>query len=457
MPRLTERTIAYIILTALAVTGLFLVYWMYEGQSVQAQGTYELVMVFPENGEDGPDNFGETFAPCRNQGNCNFSCGPATVGRGCSTLVCTGDGNGDAAYFYTHSYACIYTPPACSTTPDSSCAADTCSTETCQATAADCSTYSIPGTKNCNAPPTCQDLDISLWGDYPPNCYFPTCQQLGNCPVDQPTCQDIDANYWGDYPPNCYYPTCQQLGNCPVDQPTCQDLDISLWGDYPPNCYFPTCQQLGYDGGTAPNGCYNDPTPSCADSGKVGVYPDCSEPSGGSPAPTATLTANPNPASGNTALTWTSTDTTSCTGVGTSFSTGGARNGTDPTVTPGFTYQVQCTGPGGNTTAQVAVGLIGGACSDDSNSLTITASPSRIQSGDNVTLSWSAGSITAPSCRVTNLTTNTQIDSANAASCAVGNETTSVTNVQAQTTYRLTCGTLTKDVTVNVVPRYEEF
>jgi hypothetical protein len=317
--------------------------------------------------------------------------------------------------------------------------------------------------------PTCADLGLS--GAYP-DCYVPqppTCAdsgQLGtypNCYTPQPpTC--ADSGLLGTYP-NCYappQPTCADFGqlgtypNCYAPpNPTC--ADIGLLGSWP-NCYAPpnpTCADSGLLG-TYPN-CYAPPNPTCADSGQLGTYPNCYDgPGTGDPAPTATLTANPNPASGNTALTWTSTNTTSCTGVGTSFSTGGARNGTDPTVTPGFTYQVQCTGPGGNVTAQVVAGLIGGSCAN-TGPLTITATPSRIQSGENVTLSWSAGNIASASCTVTNLATGASLDSANAASCAVGNETTPVTNVQAQTTYRLTCGTLTKDVTVNVVPRYEEF
>ncbi|MEK6968784.1 MAG: hypothetical protein AABX51_09255 [Nanoarchaeota archaeon] len=110
-------------------------------QLVQAQ-SYELIMTFPESGVDSEENFGETFAPCRSSGNCSFSCNAANVGRTCSNLVCAG-GSGDSAYFYTHDYACVYYPPAC--TPDPSCAADTCTTDTCY----DSCSNAYAGTKSC--------------------------------------------------------------------------------------------------------------------------------------------------------------------------------------------------------------------------------------------------------------------------------------------------------------------
>lgn len=48
----------------------------------------------------------------------------------------------------------------------------------------------------------------------------PTCQQLGNCPVDDPkTCKELGTCPTDD--PK----TCEQLGNCPVDNPkTCKEL-----------------------------------------------------------------------------------------------------------------------------------------------------------------------------------------------------------------------------------------
>ncbi len=109
---------------------------------VRAQ-SYDLIMTFPESGVDSEENFGETFAPCRSSGNCSFSCNAVNVGRTCSNLVCAG-GSGDSAYFYTHDYACVYTPPIC--IPDSSCAANTCTTDTCY----DLCSNAYAGTKSCS-------------------------------------------------------------------------------------------------------------------------------------------------------------------------------------------------------------------------------------------------------------------------------------------------------------------
>ncbi|MEK7511373.1 MAG: hypothetical protein AAB582_04000 [Patescibacteria group bacterium] len=100
------------------------------------------------------------------------------------------------------------------------------------------------------------------------------------------------------------------------------------------------------------------------------------------------------------------------------------------------------------------------ACSNN-GSLSITATPSRVNPNGStqVTLAWSAGAdISASSCTVTNLDNpSTPIDSASASSCAVGNQTHVVSGITKQTTFRLACGSLTKDVVVNVIPKFEEF
>ncbi len=83
--------------------------------------------------------------------------------------------------------------------------------------------------------------------------------------------------------------------------------------------------------------------------------------SGVPPAPTVVVSVNPSSiiAGNNSAVSWSSTNTTSCTG--TNFSTGGATSGT-VVVSPGSTttYTVTCTGAGGSTS--------------DSKMLTVTAS-----------------------------------------------------------------------------------
>jgi hypothetical protein len=157
-------------------------------------------------------------------------------------------------------------------------------------------------------------------------------------------------------------------------------------------------------------------------------------------------------------LTWSSSNATSCTGGG--FSTGGATSGTR-SVSPGSTatYTLQCTGPGGSDTDSATVtvsGSGGGSCSA-TGPLSLTATPSRVQAGQGTTLSWNAANVASASCVLTNVNTGSQIDTAAASACSVGNETTAVSSITAQTTFRLTCGSLTKDVIVNVVPKFEEF
>ena len=118
-------------------------------------------------------------------------------------------------------------------------------------------------------------------------------------------------------------------------------------------------------------------------------------------------------------------------------------------------------GAGGTTPASgyCTVDISGGACAN-TGPLDITASPNRVNvdGTTEVTLTWSAEDVAAASCTVTNLNTSTQIDSATVSSCDIGDETTGpITGLRSQTTFRLQCGALTKDVVVNVIPRYEEF
>lgn len=210
------------------------------------------------------------------------------------------------------------------------------------------------------------------------------------------------------------------------------------------SCAWSTCQ------GSV---CYD----SCGN-GYAGVL-DCSPPPGGDPAPTASLSASPTTiaSGGSSTLTWSSSNATSCTGGG--FSTGNATSGTR-SVSPSSTstYTLQCTGPGGSVTrsATVTVTAGGGSCTG-AGPIEIEASPSRVQPGGSTTLTWSGSNIGSASCTLTNLNTGSQIGSAAVASCTVGSQSTPVSGINAQTTFRLACGSLVKDVIVNIVPRFEEF
>jgi len=107
-----------------------------------------------------------------------------------------------------------------------------------------------------------------------------------------------------------------------------------------------------------------------------------------------------------------------------------------------------------------AVSISGGACTG-AGPIAISANPSRIQQGGSTTLNWTGSNLAGGSCTVTNLNTSPATfvkltTVAPAPSCNMTDSTT-VSNIQNQTTFRLTCGSLTKDVIVNLVPKYEEF
>lgn len=176
------------------------------------------------------------------------------------------------------------------------------------------------------------------------------------------------------------------------------------------------------------------------------------------PLPTAILLANG--ATGATILsgqpvklTWSSTNATSCTGIG--FSTSGATSNltSGVSVSPLVTssYQVRCDGPGGTgyslppTTVTVLV-----------PTATISANPSRVQSGGQTTVSWSAANVS--SCDITKNGNPWQsnLKGANLTSSASDTITT-------QTTYLMACKNVVAQVvasattTVNIAPKYNEF
>ncbi len=145
-----------------------------------------------------------------------------------------------------------------------------------------------------------------------------------------------------------------------------------------------------------------------------------------SPAPTATLnTPSPSTISqgSSSALTWSSTNATSCTGS--NFSTGGATSGT-VSVSPSTstTYSVTCTGAGG-TSAPSSRTVTVVANPPAAPTATLTASPTNPAGGQSVTLTWS--STNAISC------TSTQFDTQGATSGSV------VVTPSGSTTYNITC------------------
>ena len=175
--------------------------------------------------------------------------------------------------------------------------------------------------------------------------------------------------------------------------------------------------------------------------------------------PTASLTASPTSVSpGNqSTLTWSSANATSCTGGGFSTGAGNPISGSVAVTpsSPSSTYILTCANASTSATDSETVTVSGGSCSG-TGPIDITATPNRIEAGAGtpVTLTWTGSNVA--SCTVTNQTTGAVVKTTPGASCSVSDNQVQ-SGLSAQTTYRLTCGSLTKDVVVNIVPRFEEF
>jgi CARDB len=174
--------------------------------------------------------------------------------------------------------------------------------------------------------------------------------------------------------------------------------------------------------------------------------------SGSTPAPTCTFSANPTGSVPST-LTWSSTDTTSCTGGG--FSTGrfSPPSGTASVSTAG-SYTLTCTGAGGSCTQSLSVG---GTCSGTRTG-TVSATPNRIKASvaTSVTFSLSAIQNVQTSCVLTGPGVS-QTFPAN--SCTVAGTTYSQSlTLTTQGIYTLTCdGVKVNSTIVNVIPNFTEF
>ncbi|HUY62478.1 MAG TPA: CARDB domain-containing protein [Candidatus Paceibacterota bacterium] len=162
------------------------------------------------------------------------------------------------------------------------------------------------------------------------------------------------------------------------------------------------------------------------------------------PPPTVTLSADSYTIDqGQSAtITWTSSNTTSCTGSG--FSTGGATSGS-VTVTPAVTtpYGITCTGPGGSSPSpSITITVIPPGA-------TITASPARVHTGSQSTISWSSQAV--KSCKVS----GPGVSSA----ALSGSQTVAINS---QSVYTISCQTfegtmISQKTTVNTVPTFQEF
>jgi hypothetical protein len=98
----------------------------------------------------------------------------------------------------------------------------------------------------------------------------------------------------------------------------------------------------------------------------------------------------------------------------------------------------------------------GGTCSGTPSG-TITATPARVRSGSTTHLAWTALNV-GPSCKVTGPALIPPTITTTPVACAVTGLTLTDPVITTQSTYTLTCdGTVVSQVTVNILPIFQEF
>jgi hypothetical protein len=164
----------------------------------------------------------------------------------------------------------------------------------------------------------------------------------------------------------------------------------------------------------------------------------------GAAAPTLTLTANPTTVAsgGTTTLTWSSTNATSCTASG-GWTGSRATSGSQASnaLTANTTFTLQCSGNGGSIQRQATV-TVSGTQPPPAPTLTFSANPASVASGEASTLTWS--STNATSCTASNGWTGSKPTQ--------GTESTGA--LSATRTFALACtgagGNVSRSVTVTV-------
>lgn len=192
--------------------------------------------------------------------------------------------------------------------------------------------------------------------------------------------------------------------------------------------------------------------------GAVVVSPVCAAP----PPSCSVLNVNPSNinAGGTVTLTWSCQNVSSCNEVPNTngFSTGGSPSGTDNSVTPSVTsgqvtYGLTC---GTSTFYFPTVTVI-------SPNVDISANPTRVRSGDESTITWSASGV--KSCEVTGPEPSRRpfLASGNAdnSNNFTRNSPYTTPSITAQSTYTIVCKTngadATDSVIVNILPVVQEF
>lgn len=165
--------------------------------------------------------------------------------------------------------------------------------------------------------------------------------------------------------------------------------------------------------------------------------------------------ANPNSIlpGGSSRITWSASNATSCTGTG--FPTGGATSNNigvivSPDTLPAY-YGMSCTGPGG--TKNCGVVTVSPQCTA---APTISATPERVAPGSSFLLKWQGTAGVSGSCTITG--TDGYNGTAAAGVCTAFTAPAQVSRtITTQTTYTINCDGVKKSVTVNVLPKFQEF
>lgn len=326
--------------------------------------------------------------------------------------------------------------------------------------------------------PTC--ASVGALGTYP-NCYYapitpPVCTPcnpaleagVNSCSGCYPyTCSGVGAT--GTWPA-CTYPppppgiTCSLSGSLGI-YPNCyymcpDNIHTTIWSDKhdcpsssPPP---PACTSTGVYCSTPPNSCglYWAGTLDSCGVCSVGTTPRSEADCGSSPPspppsyPPPSISAVPSSVQQGSVstITW-SCPSPNSSASGVNFSTGGAASGSvQVTVSANTTYTVVCGQTG--TQSSVSVSVL-------NSSLSLVAAPSRVQSGNTSTLTWSASNVT--SCTLVGPGVSAQ---ATAVSGTVSPRNTTTPGITGQSTYTLTCQTagnpVSTSVQVNVIPTEQE-
>jgi|GEM_PF-3184289 len=137
-------------------------------------------------------------------------------------------------------------------------------------------------------------------------------------------------------------------------------------------------------------------------------------------------------------------------------SVGSGSSVTRTLTTPGM-YGMSVSAPGTSISYCPNVSVNAAWCTNASTNLSITATPTRVKSGQSASIMWSATGVNGQnaSCSVSGpgVSWNSAVDAS--PSCSVSGSATAT--ITTQSTYTLNCGGQTKSVTVNVIPNFTEF